>query len=146
MSDALSRVQRERMQPLHRHALYLRFRVSGFGFRFSGFRFQVPGSGFRVSGFGVDTDIAASENPSHSGPPFLLGLTSGFAHFRNVQRFQGGHVFKAHRLLYPSTLGLRVIKKKTKLHTTNVGVARTNMRGSVGFRVPDAIEQIANQG
>ena len=31
---------------------------------------------------------------------------------RNVQRFRGGLVFKAHRLLYRSTLGLRVIKKK----------------------------------
>ena len=29
-----------------------------------------------------------------------------------VQRFRGGLVFKAHRLLYHSTLGLRVIKKK----------------------------------
>ena len=29
-----------------------------------------------------------------------------------VQRFQGGLVFKAHRLLYHSNLGLRVIKKK----------------------------------
>ena len=33
---------------------------------------------------------------------------------RNVQRFQGGLVFKAHTLLYHSTLGLRVIKKKKK--------------------------------
>ena len=31
---------------------------------------------------------------------------------RNVQRFRGGLVFKAHRRLYHSTLGLRVIKKK----------------------------------
>jgi len=31
---------------------------------------------------------------------------------RNVQRFRGVVVFKAHRLLYHSTLGLRVIKKK----------------------------------
>jgi len=31
---------------------------------------------------------------------------------RNVQRFRGGLVFKAHRLLYHSTLGLRVMKKK----------------------------------
>jgi len=29
---------------------------------------------------------------------------------RNLNRFQGGLVFKAHRLLYHSTLGLRVIK------------------------------------
>jgi len=32
----------------------------------------------------------------------------------NVQRFRGGLVCKAHRLLYHSTLGLRVIKKKKK--------------------------------
>jgi len=31
-----------------------------------------------------------------------------------VKRFRGGLVFKAHRLLYHSTLGLRVIKKKKK--------------------------------
>jgi len=32
--------------------------------------------------------------------------------YRNVQLLQGGLVFKAHRLLYHSTLGLRVMKKK----------------------------------
>ena len=32
--------------------------------------------------------------------------------YRNVQRSGGGLVFKAHRLLYYSTLGLRVRKKK----------------------------------
>jgi len=31
---------------------------------------------------------------------------------RSVQRFRGGLVFEAHRLLYHSTLGLRVIKQK----------------------------------
>jgi len=31
-----------------------------------------------------------------------------------VKRFQGGIVFKAHRLVYPSTLGLRVIENKKK--------------------------------
>ena len=31
---------------------------------------------------------------------------------RNVQRFRGGLVLKAHRLLYHSMLGLRVIKKE----------------------------------
>jgi len=34
--------------------------------------------------------------------------------YRNVQRFRGGLVFKARRLLYHSTLGLRVIKKMKK--------------------------------
>jgi len=33
---------------------------------------------------------------------------------RNVQRIRGGLVSKAHRLLYYSTLGLRVIKKKKR--------------------------------
>ena len=31
-----------------------------------------------------------------------------------MKRFQGGLVFQAHRLLYHSTLGLRVMKKKKK--------------------------------
>jgi len=31
-----------------------------------------------------------------------------------VQQFRGRLVFKAHRLLYHSTLGLRVIKKKKR--------------------------------
>ena len=31
---------------------------------------------------------------------------------RNVNRFRGGLVFKAHRLVYYSTLGLRVIKRE----------------------------------
>ena len=34
--------------------------------------------------------------------------------FRNVQRFRGELAFKAHRLVYHSTLGWRVIKKKKK--------------------------------
>ena len=32
--------------------------------------------------------------------------------YRNVKRFRGGLVFKAHRLLYHSTLGLRAITNK----------------------------------
>jgi len=32
-----------------------------------------------------------------------------------VKRFRGGLVFKAHRRLYHSTLGLRVIKKKREM-------------------------------
>jgi len=38
-------------------------------------------------------------------------LETGKQLHRNMQRFGGGLVFKAHRLLYHSTLGLRVIKK-----------------------------------
>jgi len=35
--------------------------------------------------------------------------------YRNVQRFRGGLVFKAHRLVYHSTLGLRVTKRERDL-------------------------------
>jgi len=35
---------------------------------------------------------------------------------RNVKRFRGGLVFKAHRLVYHPTLGWRVIKKKKKIY------------------------------
>ena len=37
---------------------------------------------------------------------------------RNVKRFRGGFVFKAHRLVYHSTLAWRVIKKKRRTCTT----------------------------
>ena len=65
---------------------------------------------------------------------------------RNVKRFRGGLVFKADRLLYHSTLGLRVIKKKKflrcepalrfRLQGLGVGVwdAGFRVQGS-GFRV-----------
>ena len=39
---------------------------------------------------------------------------------RNVERFRGELVFKAHRLLYHSTLGLRGIKKKKSASQTVV--------------------------
>ena len=35
-----------------------------------------------------------------------------------MKQFRGGLVFKAHRLVYHSTLGLRVIKKKKKKKKT----------------------------
>ena len=38
-----------------------------------------------------------------------------------MKRFRGGLVFKAHRLLYHSTLGLRVMKKKKKRGWMEVG-------------------------
>ena len=42
---------------------------------------------------------------------------------RNVKRFRGGLVFKAHRLVYHSTLGLRVIKKRKNLRSRRGSVA-----------------------
>ena len=41
-----------------------------------------------------------------------LGLWKEQLLRRNVKRFRGGLVCKAHRRVYHSTLGLRVIKKK----------------------------------
>ena len=41
----------------------------------------------------------------------------------HVQRFRGGLVFKAHRLLYHSTLGLRVINKKKDRRRSSVSIA-----------------------
>jgi len=38
----------------------------------------------------------------------------GTSGVRDVHRFRGGLVFKAHRLLHHPTLGLRVIKKKKR--------------------------------
>ena len=49
---------------------------------------------------------------------------------RNVNRFRGGLVFKAHRLLYHSTLGLRVIKKKKK----NERFRSKKVKGQTGER------------
>ena len=56
-----------------------------------------------------------------SCPPLFLSSTptatpGGPSAFlsRNVKRFRGGLVCKAHKLLYHSTLGSRVIKKKKK--------------------------------
>jgi len=52
--------------------------------------------------------------------------------FRNVKRFRGGLVFKAHRLLYLSTLGLRVINKRREEKKVGVQV--------LGGRVPQGAQ------
>ena len=41
-----------------------------------------------------------------------------------MKRFRGGLVFKAHRLVYHSTLGWRVIKKKREVEGRLVTCAR----------------------
>ena len=43
----------------------------------------------------------------------LQARLTAVGRYTYAQRFRGGLVLKAHRLLYHSTLGLRVIKKKT---------------------------------
>ena len=51
--------------------------------------------------------------PQASGwpPPGQISIQEQL-HHRNVQRFRSGLVFEAHRLLYHSSLGLSVIKKR----------------------------------
>jgi len=60
---------------------------------------------------------------------------------RNVKRFRGGLVFEAHRLLYHSTLGSRVIKKKKKKDeapnlTSHIGGAPARVFVRVEHPVP----------
>ena len=61
-----------------------------------------------------------------------MGVASGGQWMGQV-RFRGGLVFKAHRLLYHSTLGSRVIKKKKKRREGS-GWGRCRVKG-LGFRV-----------
>jgi len=68
---------------------------------------------------------------------------SGFGSRVYVQRFQGGLVFKAHRLVYHSTLSWTVMKKKKKDLTSDDSVDCLKVRrvcgevqvSSLGFRV-----------
>jgi hypothetical protein len=55
---------------------------------------------------GASTPVPAVESALHVRDYVLL--------YRNVQQFPERLVFKAHRLLHYSTLGLRVIKQKEK--------------------------------
>ena len=57
----------------------------------------------------------AEVGPSHGA--YTLGSLN--ERFDNNNRFRGGLVFKAHRLVYHSTLGLRVIKKKKNNNNNN---------------------------
>ena len=61
-----------------------------------------------------EREIGSDANHRVTAMKFYLHSRSQFKN-RNVQRFRGGLVFKAHRLLYHSTLGLRVIKKKRRM-------------------------------
>ena len=55
---------------------------------------------------------------------------------RNVKRFRGGLVFKAHTLLYRSTPGLRVVKKKRKVTCTAVEFASSEVADSEAGATP----------
>jgi len=49
-----------------------------------------------------------------------------------VKRFRGGLVFKAHRVVYHSTLGWRVIKKKKKKYGSKICGPRFKDQGRSG--------------
>ena len=66
--------------------------------RFEGYGLRVEGGGLWVEGRGWRVEGGRSRVEGQS-----------------VKRFRGGLVFKAHRLLYHSTLGSRVIKKNKQV-------------------------------
>ena len=86
------------------------FRVQGAGFRVQGPGCRVQGSGCRVQGAGFRAKLMHVCSNEFSSNTRLGGWVELFN--RNVQRFRGGLVVKAHRLLHHSTLGLGVVKKK----------------------------------
>ena len=59
------------------------------------------------------TDSARLKDPIPTTYPHLKAETASVGAL-SAQNSRGGLVFKAHRRLYHSTLGLRVIKKKKK--------------------------------
>ena len=67
--------------------------------------FPVP---FMCTGF---TDSGQPPGPGHALKTHELTVRVSLLH-HTPERFRGGLVFKAHRLLYHSTLGSRVIKKE----------------------------------
>jgi len=95
----------------------------------------------RVSGAGIrDPGLARGARPRFPSPPevssclhrFRFQLSNAVLSKFYVQRFRGGLVFKAHRLLYHSTLGLRVIKRRKSLKSCFV---------FLGFRVSGFVIQ-----
>ena len=60
-----------------------------------------------------DTEMVRfTEASLHARGPFWQVSEVRYERDRTLQRFRDGLVFKAHRLLYHSTLGLKIIKKK----------------------------------
>ena len=60
---------------------------------------------------------------------------------RNVLWYRGGLVFKAHRLLYRSTLGLRVIKKKKQVRHSKAETLLQKIRALPRPRSSAAVSQ-----
>ena len=58
---------------------------------------------------------------------------------RIVKRFRGGLVFKAHRFLYNSTLGSRVIKKRDELEFAAASERSASERAVAGAECRERI-------
>jgi len=82
------------------------------------FEFPFPGSltSFYFAGtrWTMSTRARASLTPALWSPPLAIPPQGEQLLYRSVKRFRGGLIFKAHRLMYLSTLGWRVITKKTR--------------------------------
>ena len=77
--------------------------------------------GLRVKKKKRDARPCPQVRPPRPARPTVIN--SRTPHDMNLQRFQGGLVFKAHRRLYHSTLGLRVIKKRRGRRNETLGPA-----------------------
>ena len=84
--------------------------------------------------------------PPHQGPQSTLPAFREGAQFKdnyfakNVKRFRGGLVCKAHRRLYHSSLGLRIIKKKERSRPPHQGPPGTPPVGVWNLVEPDLIK------
>jgi len=103
------------------------FRVSCFG------GFGVILGGIQVSGFGVRAWRSLFGLDACLHRDVLDELASGDGHTRNVQRFRGGLVFKAHRLCVSLNSRLESNKEDEK-DTSGVFGGELRPRG-VGFGV-----------
>jgi len=94
-------------------------RVHGLEFRAQGLRMRV--SGFRVVAPDTPPVLERYVDFSTSPTPFRVSCLRGYwrrirhSSCTDLRPEMGGLVFKAHRLLHHSTLGLRVIKKTKKM-------------------------------
>jgi len=87
--------------------------VQGSGLRVQGAGFRAWGLGFRLVEFGVVRLVLLED--LHGALGHLDLEHQEVLHLaQQAHLTRGGLVFKAHRLVYHSTIGLIVIKKKTK--------------------------------
>jgi len=71
---------------------------------------------------------ASERGVDHPGIIKLLHVFEAPGKVRNVKRFRGGLVFKAHRLVCHSTLGWRVIQKKKEQGQSRVRAKKGQLK------------------